>query len=94
MNESAGMSGGCESDSELNGRVWILIIIVEGCRMGKKYIPVKINNGDYRIYLENVEKVYRVNKKQMPPIPTYAKKRLSSKISLKTEPESPSYTHL
>lgn len=32
--------------------------------MGKKYIPVKINQADYRIYLDNVEKVYKVNKKK------------------------------
>lgn len=60
--------------------------------MGKKYIPVKINQADYRIYLDNVEKVYKVNKKNIPSIPTFAKKTLFRKASIQTEPGTPLYS--
>lgn len=52
--------------------------------MGKKYIPVKMNKLDYRIYLDNVEKVYKVNKKNIPKIPPYARKTIFRKNSFET----------
>ena len=58
--------------------------------MGKKYIPVKLNNSDHRVYIDNVEKVYKVNKKNIPSIPPFAKKSLHRKDSYKTEPGTPS----
>lgn len=62
--------------------------------MGKKYIPVKINNMDYRVYLDNVEKVYKVSKKNIPSIPSFSKntkRTLLRKASIHTEPGSPLY---
>ena len=63
--------------------------------MGKKYVPVRMSKGDYRIYLDNVEKVYRVAKRPLPAQPpntttpsflSSPKNRSTRKSSFQTEP--------
>jgi len=51
--------------------------------MGKKYIPVVMRNCDYRVFLENVSKVYTKVHKIIPPPPPY-KKTAIRKESLET----------
>jgi hypothetical protein len=70
--------------------VWSsIIIVISKVEMGKKYIPVKINGADHRIYLDNVERVFKVNKKNIPAPPPFAKKGLQRKDSYQTEPGTP-----
>ena len=55
--------------------------------MGKKYIPIDIHALQYRVYLENLVKIYKVVRKQLPAIPKFAKRSLSRKESLETIPD-------
>jgi hypothetical protein len=56
--------------------------------MGKQFIPVLIDGISKRIYIDNLEKVYRQNKKPLIPIPAYRGPGLLRKQSQETEPES------
>lgn len=55
--------------------------------MGKKYIPIKINEISYKVYLDNLVKIYKVTKRASVPIPVFRKKSVSRKDSLDTSPE-------
>lgn len=55
--------------------------------MGKKFVPVKINGCSYRIYLDNVEKIFKRAKKTHLPIPAFQKKMVSRKSSVETCPD-------
>lgn len=55
--------------------------------MGKKYIPIKIQELTYKIYLDNLIKIYKVTKRASLPIPLYQKKSVSRKESLETSSE-------
>lgn len=51
--------------------------------MGKKYLPVEINQLPYKIYLDNLHKIYRVNKITIRSIPAY-QKNIRRKESIET----------
>lgn len=55
--------------------------------MGKKYIPIKIQDLTYKIYLDNLVKIYKVTKRASLAIPLYQKKSVSRKESLETSSE-------
>lgn len=55
--------------------------------MGKKYIPIELHTMQYRVYLENLQKIYKVARKQLPVIPKFAKRSSSRKESLETIPD-------
>jgi hypothetical protein len=55
--------------------------------MGKKYIPIELHTMQYRVYLENLQKIYKVARKQLPAIPKFAKRSTSRKESLETIPD-------
>lgn len=55
--------------------------------MGKKYIPIKIQDLTYKIYLDNLIKIYKVTKRSSLPIPLFQKKSVSRKDSLDTSSE-------
>ncbi len=55
--------------------------------MGKKYIPIELHTMQYRVYLENLLKIYKVAKKQLPAIPKFPKRTFSRKESLETIPD-------
>jgi hypothetical protein len=55
--------------------------------MGKKFITIQINTFPYRVYLNNLHKVYKVVKKTLPQIPVYQRKNSSRKESLETVPD-------
>lgn len=59
--------------------------------MAKKYIPVMINGVEYRVYLENVQKIFKIEIRKRVAIPVYSKKTFSRKISLETSPDSTVY---
>lgn len=61
--------------------------------MGKKYIPIELNTLQYRVYLENLHKIYKVVKKPLPIIPKFSKRSTSRKESLETIPDALSYFH-
>jgi hypothetical protein len=52
--------------------------------MGKKYIPVQLHGLSYKIYLDNLVKVYKCPKKGNIPIPPFNKKGVSRKESIET----------
>jgi hypothetical protein len=47
--------------------------------MGKKYIPIEMNTIQYRVYLENLSKIYKKVKKPLPMLPKYTKRSGSRK---------------
>ncbi len=55
--------------------------------MGKKYIPIKICDYSYKVYLDNLVKIYKVNKRIEIPIPPYYKKSVSRQDSIETSSE-------
>lgn len=55
--------------------------------MGKKYIPIKIQELTYKIYLDNLVKIYKVTKRPSLPIPSFQKKSVSRRESLETSSE-------
>lgn len=59
--------------------------------MGKKYIPVKVNGLSYKVYLDNIEKIYKNTSKTSVPIPPFHKKLVSRKSSLETCPDCEPY---
>lgn len=56
--------------------------------MGKKYVPIKMNGYGYRVYLEDVMKVYKSVKKTAIPIPAFQRKGTNRKDSLETVADS------
>lgn len=59
--------------------------------MGKKYIPIELQCVQYRVYLENLHKIYKVVKKQLPAVPKYSRRISSRKESLETVPDTLPY---
>lgn len=55
--------------------------------MGKKYIPIKIQDCSYKVYLDNLVKIYKVSKRNEIPIPAYNKKSVSRSDSVETSTE-------
>ena len=55
--------------------------------MGRKYIPVKVNGASHKLYLDSLTKIYKCAKKTTLPIPLFARKCVSRKDSLDTNPE-------
>ena len=55
--------------------------------MGRKYIPVKVNGTNLKLYLDSLTKIYKCAKKTTLPIPSFARKGVSRKDSLVTNPE-------
>jgi hypothetical protein len=55
--------------------------------MGKKYIPVRVNAGLFKLYLDSLTKIYKCAKKTTLPVPPFLKKSVSRKDSLETNPE-------
>jgi hypothetical protein len=55
--------------------------------MGKKYIPIKIHDLAYKVYLDNLVKIYKVAKRTALPIPVFHKKSVSRKDSIETSSE-------
>ncbi len=55
--------------------------------MGKKYIPIEMHQYQYKVYLSDVKKIYKLAKKTHPPIPQFSKKNCSRKESLETIPD-------
>jgi len=42
--------------------------------MGKKYIPILLNSESYKIFIDNINKIYKVNLKKSKPIPPFTSK--------------------
>ena len=40
--------------------------------MGKRqYIPVRSNNNNYKVYMEDIKKIHTIGKSRRPPVPAY-----------------------
>jgi hypothetical protein len=52
--------------------------------MGKKFIPVKMHELGYKVYLDNLMKIYKCAKKVSLPVPAFAKMGVSRKASIDT----------
>lgn len=50
--------------------------------MGKKYIPVTMGGCHYKIWIDNLERVFKHSKKITPQIPAYGKPKLARKDSM------------
>ncbi len=59
--------------------------------MGRKYIPIELHTCQYKVYLPDIQKIYRLAKKTHPDIPKYSKKNCSRKESLETIPDTLTY---
>lgn len=54
--------------------------------MGKKYIPIQISSYQYRAYLIDLNKIYKIARKTHPQVPAYSR-AISRKESLETVPD-------
>jgi len=54
--------------------------------MGKKFIPVKMHELTYKVYLDNLVKIYKCARKTTLPVPSFNKKSVSRKASIETTP--------
>jgi hypothetical protein len=52
--------------------------------MGKKFIPVKMHEMTYKVYLDNLVKIYKCAKKTTLPVPPFLKTGVSRKASIDT----------
>lgn len=52
--------------------------------MGKKYLPVNVSGSERKLYLDDIQKIYRSIKKSQKPIPPYSQPILR-KVSQRTE---------
>lgn len=50
--------------------------------MGKKYIPITMGGYNYKIWIDNLNRVFKQTKKITPQIPAYAKHKLLRKDSM------------
>ena len=50
--------------------------------MGKKFIPVKMHELSYKVYLDNLIKIYKFARKTSLPVPPFNKKGVSRKASI------------
>lgn len=55
--------------------------------MGKKFIPVQLQGLNYKVYLENLVKIYKCARKPSIAPPAYRPKGVSRKASIDTTPE-------
>lgn len=55
--------------------------------MGKKFIPIKMRELSYKVYLDNLVKIYKCAKRTSIPIPPFRKMSVSRKASIDTTPE-------
>lgn len=55
--------------------------------MGKRYLPVEVACSVHKLYLEDLTKIHRVNKKTYANIPPYLKPRIKTKSSINTQPD-------
>lgn len=54
--------------------------------MAKKvYFPVANNNQNYRLYMEDIKKIYKMKSKTRPPIPSYDQEEIAKKWEETTE---------
>lgn len=61
--------------------------------MGKKYIPVEFNTYQYRVYLTDLIKIYKIAKKTHLQAPSYCRS-MTRKESLETIPDALPYFQL
>lgn len=54
--------------------------------MGKKYIPIQINTYQYRAYLTDLHKIYKIARKTHPQLPSFSRS-VNRKESLETIPD-------
>lgn len=59
--------------------------------MGRKYIPIELHAYQYKVYLPDIKKIYKLAKKTHPVIPKFSKKNCSRKESLETIPDTMAY---
>lgn len=52
--------------------------------MGKKFIPIKMHELTYKVYLDNLLKIYKCVKRASLPVPPFIKKSVSRKASIDT----------
>lgn len=55
--------------------------------MGKKFIPVQLHSLTYKVYLENLVKIYKCARKPSIPPPAFRPKGVSRKASIDTTHE-------
>lgn len=53
--------------------------------MSRKYIPVEINSHPYKIYLDNVVRIYKFTRQSHVPLPPYEIKDVSEKECFELE---------
>lgn len=61
--------------------------------MGKKYIPIQISSYQYRAYLTDLNKIYKIARKTHPQVPAYSR-CVARKESLETVPDELDYLQL
>ena len=61
--------------------------------MGKKYIPIQISIYQYRAYLTDLNKIYKIARKTLPAVPPYSR-GVVRKESLETVPDELNYLQL
>lgn len=61
--------------------------------MGKKYIPIQISSFQYRAYLTDLNKIYKIVRKIHLPVPPYSRS-VARKESLETVPDELDYLQL
>lgn len=54
--------------------------------MGKKYIPIQISCYQYRAYLTDLHKIYKIARITLPQVPAYSR-TVARKESLETVPD-------
>lgn len=52
--------------------------------MGKKFIPIKMHQLPYKVYLDNLHKIYKCPKRTALPVPPFEKRTASRKASMDT----------
>ncbi len=55
--------------------------------MGKKFIPVQLHQLAYKVYLDNLVKIYKSSRKPSIPPPPFGPKTVSRKASIDTTNE-------
>lgn len=61
--------------------------------MGKKYIPIVMGSCNYKVWIDNINRVFKHSKKITPPIPAFAKAKVSRKDSLETQQDEETSPH-